>query len=107
MRIDIPDQAEVIKHYGRANQTMICMEECAELAQAASKALRQSDGSDRKETSDQRKEELTEEIAHVMICIRQMMDMYGIKENEVENYIQEAYGRVRRKIAEAENWHTP
>ena len=107
MRVEIPPQGDIIMHFGVKNQTMICMEECAELAKAASKALRQNDGSDRKETRVQRKEELTEEIAHVLICAKQMMEIYGITEQEIEGYVAEAERRVRRKIAETKNWHTP
>jgi len=107
VRIAIPSQRDVISHFGVRNQTMICMEECAELAKAASKALRQNDGSDRKESRGQRKEELTEEIAHVLICAKQMMEIYGITEQEIEGYVEEAERRVRRKIAETKNWHTP
>ena len=51
--------AESILHYGKNNQSTVCMEECAELIQAISKAKRGKINRDN----------MIEEIADVLICI--------------------------------------
>ena len=102
MRIDVPAQDRVVEHYGVQHQTMLLMEECSELAKAASKIFRARIGSDDRETIMQRREELTEEIAHVLICITQMMDIYEISEMHVQDYVSDTCRRVRRGIGDVD-----
>ena len=80
--------ADSIEYYGRNNQSVVCMEECAELAQAISKELRGK--------SD--KEHLTEEIADVYICIEMLMQMYAISENEVQRWIDKKQKRMKERM---------
>ena len=54
--------AESILHYGKNNQSTVCMEECAELIQAISKAKRGKINRDN----------MIEEIADVLICIEML-----------------------------------
>ena len=66
-----------IKHYGSDMQTVVCMEECAELIQAISKMKRGKDNRDN----------LIEEIADVMICIEILKQVYVVSDSEIQNYV--------------------
>ena len=81
MWINIPDQKKVISRYGADAQAMIHMEECAELIQAASKMRRAVNTE--KET-DAARYNLVEEVADVLICIRQMQEIYGITDHDIQ-----------------------
>mgnify|MGYP003316159178 CR=1 FL=1 len=69
-----------IEHYGKELQSIVCMEECAELIQAISKIQR-------KGLNEELKGHLAEEIADVMICIRMLRMMYGINSADVSKWI--------------------
>ena len=60
--------AKSINAYGDENQSTVCMEECAELVQAISKAKR----------GKLDKNNMTEEIADVLICIEMLKQLYSI-----------------------------
>ena len=81
MWINVPDQKKVISRYGADAQAMIHMEECAELIQAASKMRRAVNTE--KET-DAARYNLVEEVADVLICIRQMQEIYGITDHDIQ-----------------------
>lgn len=66
-----------IKHYGSDLQTTVCMEECSELIQAISKMKRGKDSRDN----------LIEEMADVMICMDILKQVYGVSDNEIQNYV--------------------
>ena len=66
-----------IKHYGSDLQTTVCMEECSELIQAISKMKRGKDNRDN----------LIEEMADVMICMDILKQVYGVSDNEIQNYV--------------------
>ena len=72
-----------IEHYGANLQTVVCMEECAELIQAVSKMKRGKDNRDN----------LIEEMADVMICIEILKQVYGISDNEIQNYVCQKQNR--------------
>ena len=81
MWINIPDQKKVIARYGADAQAMIHMEECAELIQAASKMRR---AVNTESETDAARYNLIEEAADVLICIRQMQEIYGISDHEIQ-----------------------
>lgn len=66
-----------IEHYGSDLQTVVCMEECSELIQAISKMKRGKDNRDN----------LIEEMADVMICMDILKQVYGVSDNEIQNYV--------------------
>ena len=66
---------KAIEKWGKEAQTIVAMEECAELIQASSKQLRRKDKSIN---------HLIEELADVRIMIEQIEYLYGIK-NLVED----------------------
>lgn len=67
-----------IGKYGVEQQSIVCMEECAELIQAISKCLRgKPDATDN----------LAEEMADVTICLHMLQEMYGITDKQVNKWI--------------------
>lgn len=67
---------------------VIAMEECAELQQAISKGIR----------GKLDKENLTEEIADVLICIDWVMDYFDISEDEVDKWIEKKAERIKQRL---------
>lgn len=69
---------ESIEKYGKTMQSIVCMEECSELIQAISKRLRgKSDANDN----------LAEEMADVTICLHLLKEMYGITDEQLDEWI--------------------
>ena len=77
-----------IEHYGKDVQSTVCMEECAELIQAISKEKRGK--------SD--KENLSEEMADVIICIEMLKQIYNITEDEIYSWVITKQERIMRRI---------
>lgn len=73
IKIDKGIIADIIQHYGKNNQSTVCMEECAELIQAISKAKRGKINRDN----------MIEEIADVLICIEMLKQMYMISDEKL------------------------
>lgn len=82
-----------IEHYGADLQTVVCMEECAELIQAISKMKRGKDNRDN----------LIEEIADVMICMEILKQVYGISDNEIQNYVCQKQNRSIERMKSDES----
>ena len=81
MWINVPEQKKVIARYGADAQAMIHAEELAELIQSVSKMRRAvNTGSE----TDAARYNLIEEAADVLICIRQMQEIYGISDHEIQ-----------------------
>ena len=81
MWINVPEQKKVIARYGADAQAMIHAEELAELIQSVSKMRRAvNTGSE----TDAARYNLIEEAADVLICIRQMQEIYGITDHEIQ-----------------------
>lgn len=70
---------ESIDHYGKEKQSIVCMEECAELIQAISKRLR---------GKPDLNNNLTEEMADVTICLNLLKEMYGVKDCEIHEWVR-------------------
>lgn len=82
-----------IEHYGADLQTVVCMEECAELIQAISKMKRGKDNRDN----------LIEEMADVMICMDILKQVYGISDNEIQNYVCQKQNRSIERMKSDES----
>ena len=80
--------AKSIKHYGEEIQSTVCMEECAELIQAVSKAKRGKPD----------KNNMAEEIADVLICIEILKQIYDIPDYSIENWIERKQERMLRRM---------
>ena len=82
-----------IEHYGADLQTVVCMEECSELIQAISKMQRGKDN----------RANLIEEVADVMICIEILKQVYGISDNEIQNYVCQKQNRSIERMKSDES----
>lgn len=80
--------AKSIKHYGEEIQSTVCMEECAELIQAVSKAKRGKPD----------KNNMAEEIADVLICIEILKQIYNIPDCSIENWIERKQERMLSRM---------
>lgn len=78
-----------INYYGEEIQSTVCMEECAELIQAISKMIRESD-----ELSDDDYDHLYEEIADVLICVEMLKQIYCIEDLHINNWIKRKQERL-------------
>lgn len=88
IKIDRNIISNSIQHYGRNNQSTVCMEECAELIQAISKAKRGKIDCDN----------LTEEIADVLICIEMLKQMYMISDEKINKWIEKKQAREAERM---------
>lgn len=86
IKIDKDIITDSIQHYGKNNQSTVCMEECAELIQAISKAKRGKIDRDN----------MIEEIADVLICIEMLKQMYMISDEKINKWIE------KKQVREAE-----
>ena len=98
MNINIPDQSEIIQHYGVENQFGIHMEECAELIQAISKCNREYKYYCSTDYMVDERDHLVEEIADVMICIEQLLEIFDIPEGYIEAVIRDKMDRQVRRM---------
>lgn len=80
-----------IDHYGKQLQSIVCMEECAELMQAISKKLRDP-------TSPN--DHLAEEMADVIICLHQLKMMYGITDDAIRDFVEAKTVRQAKRMEE-------
>ena len=90
MIIQIPNQRAVIEHYGVDAQIPIYMEELAELIQAISKIHRQE--------TPERRDNLVEEIGDSLICMHQLMEIYGIKNWEIQKIVKQKLERQEARM---------
>ena len=90
IKIDKGIIADSIQHYGKNNQSTVCMEECAELIQAISKAKRGKINRDN----------MIEEIADVLICIEKLKQMYMISEDKINKWIEKKQAREAERIGD-------
>lgn len=81
-----------IQHYGKNNQSTVCMEECAELIQAISKAKRGKINRDN----------MVEEIADVLICIEMLKQMYMISNEKINKWIEKKQAREAERMEKNE-----
>lgn len=90
IKIDKGIIAESILRYGKNNQSTVCMEECAELIQAISKAKRGRINRDN----------MIEEIADVLICIEMLKQMYMISDEKINKWIEKKQAREAERIGD-------
>ncbi len=83
---------ESIQRYEKNNQSTVCMEECAELIQAISKAKRGKIDRDN----------MIEEIADVLICIEMLKQMYMISDEKINKWIEKKQAREVKRISQNE-----
>lgn len=89
--ISYSELADTIDKGGRNIQSLIAMEECAELSQVISKIIRYGE-------DEERHAHLVEEMSDVMICLTQLQMMYGVSDDELRNWIERKHNRNLRRI---------
>ena len=93
LKMKVPDQIKIIEHYGMESQLVVAMEECAELSKAVAKIYRYG-----------KESELVigvkEEVADVLICIKQLITMFDFSESEIEDLIKVKYERQIERMRE-------
>lgn len=98
MKVEIPGQGKVIGFYGRKAQSVVGMEECAELIQAISKMYRLGCGPD---IPPDAYINLVEEVADVLIIIQQIQEMYDIPDHEIQSIIDYKCARQEERMDES------
>ena len=95
MWINVPQQAKVIAWYGADAQAMVHMEECAELIQAVSKMRRAANAG---KDDDAARYNLVEEIADCLICMKQMQEIYGISDHDIQLMVDRKCRRQEARL---------
>lgn len=80
-----------IRHYGADIQTVVAMEECAELIQAISKTIR--DPGSRIVLAN-----LTEEMADVLISVAILQEIYDVPDEMLNNWIASKQQRIVERM---------
>lgn len=93
----MPTQVETIEQainvYGEVNQKIVAIEELSELQKEICKDLRGQGNS----------YNLAEEIADVIICLEQLIKMYGYDKNmKIETFLDFKTTRLKEKLKEEE-----
>ena len=81
-------EQRVVEKFGKEKQTIIAMEEMAELTKELSKNLRGSDN----------RQQILEEIADVEICLSEVRLMHNIQLNELVAMIDEKLKRTEERL---------
>ncbi len=98
MKVEIPRQGRVIGFYGREAQSVVGMEECAELIQAIGKIYRIGCGPD---IPTDVYSNLVEEVADVLIILEQVQEMYDIPNHEIQSIIDYKCKRQEERMDES------
>ena len=90
--IDISEHilSRAILKNGITLQSVVCMEECAELAKEISKQIRGSGA----------RTYLLEEMADVAICLKQLQLMYNIPDDDLQLVINQKLARLEGRLYE-------
>ena len=95
MWINVPQQTKVIARYGADAQAMVHMEEAAELIQAVSKMRRAANAG---KDDNAARYNLVEEIADCLICMKQMQEIYGISDHDIQLMVDSKCRRQEARL---------
>lgn len=95
------DIGKMVRSKTLSENIMICMEECGELSQAASKAYRCDADGGSVEQHEEMISHLAEEIADVLICIDMLKKMYVVSDADVEVMIRKKMDRNMNRLQES------
>lgn len=80
-----------ITQNGTIFQSVIAMEECAELSQAISKYIREPEAKGARN-------HLVEEMADIMICLDQLKKMYQVTDEELNHWTESKLNRLEERL---------
>lgn len=86
--------------YGAHKQIGVAAEECTELAKELIKAFRYDDFDDAVKNT---KENVTDEVADVLIILDHVITLYGITEDDLKPHIAKKLDRLRYWLAHSKN----
>lgn len=95
MKVEVPAQRKIIDYYGAEKQSIIHMEECAELIQAISKVRRTIDAGI---IPSEVYENLVEEMADVLIVLEQLQELYEIPNHMLQSEVLRKTARQEARI---------
>lgn len=87
---------KAIKHYGTHNQMLKCIEECGELSRAVSRILTELSSGDGFTTKES-EENLYEEMADVIIMLKQLAIMFQC-DGKVQVQILKKTNRLKERL---------
>lgn len=98
--IDARVNNETMDRYGIKMQSLVAMEELAELQKAISKLVRNSEEKTKSLEFKGLRHNLIEEMADVLICMDQLIEFYHIQRLEIQELIQAKQARQAKRLEE-------
>lgn len=98
--IDARVNDETMDRYGIERQSLVAMEELAELQKAISKLVRNSEEKTKSLEFKGLRHNLIEEMADVIICMDQLKEYYNINHAEIQSLIASKQERQAKRLAE-------
>ena len=99
-RIDAGINQETMDRYGIEKQSLVAMEELAELQKAISKLVRNPEEKTKPLEFKGLRHNLIEEMADVLICMDQLIEYYQIQGIEIQDAIQAKQERQAKRLEE-------
>lgn len=97
--IDVRVNDETMDRYGIERQSLVAMEELAELQKAISKLVRNPEKT-KPLAFEGLRNNLIEEMADVIICMDQLKEFYGIDHCEIQRVIDSKQKRQAKRLLE-------
>lgn len=91
---------ETMDRYGIERQSLVAMEELAELQKAISKLVRNSEEKTKSLEFKGLRHNLIEEMADVIICMDQLKEYYSINHAEIQSIIASKQARQAKRLEE-------
>lgn len=98
--IDARINNETMDRYGIKMQSLVAMEELAELQKAISKLVRNSEEKTKSLEFKGLRHNLIEEMADVIICMDQLKEYYNINHAEIQGVIASKQARQAKRLEE-------
>lgn len=98
--IDARINNETMDRYGIKMQSLVAMEELAELQKAISKLVRNSEEKTKSLEFKGLRHNLIEEMADVIICMDQLKEYYNINHAEIQSAIASKQARQAKRLEE-------
>lgn len=99
-RIDAGINNETMDRYGIERQSLVAMEELAELQKAISKLVRNPEERTKPLEFKGLRHNLIEEMADVLICMDQLKEYYNINHAEIQSVIASKQARQAKRLEE-------